>query len=86
MLIDTTRDLGAQIAAQVKERFGFWSVAFCDGLTGDLSMAGAPDARVRRDIFLSAKLEPFGARREFFNSQGRFHSQPDVGTEDLPPW
>jgi two-component system sensor histidine kinase KdpD len=54
MLIDTTRDLGVQIAAHVKERFGFSSVAFCDGLTGDLSMAGAPDAsfeqRVLRDI------------------------------------
>jgi len=54
MLIDSTRDLGTQIAGQVKERFGFSGVAYCDGLSGELSMVGVPDAmlehKVLRDI------------------------------------
>ena len=44
MLIDSTRDLGTQIAGQVKERFGFSGVAYCDGLSGELSMVGVPYA------------------------------------------
>jgi len=38
MLVDTTRNLGAQIAGHVKEQFGFSGVAYCDGLTGEFSV------------------------------------------------
>ena len=58
MLVDTTRDLGAQIAEQVKGHFGFSGVAYCDGLTGEVSMMGPPDKRfeeqVLRDIAVGA--------------------------------
>ena len=58
MLVDTTRDLGAQIAEQVKGHFGFSGVAYCDGLTGEVSMTGPPDKRfeeqVLRDIAVGA--------------------------------
>jgi two-component system sensor histidine kinase KdpD len=50
MLVDTTRDLGAQIAGHVKEQFGFSGVAYCDGLTGELSMTGPPDARFEEQV------------------------------------
>ena len=58
MLVDTTRDLGAQITEQVKGHFGFSGVAYCDGLTGEVSMTGPPDKRfeeqVLRDIAVGA--------------------------------
>jgi len=54
MLIETTKDPGVQIASQVKEGFGFRALPFGTGRTGDLIMAGAPDAsfeqQVLRDI------------------------------------
>ena len=50
MLVDTTKDLGATIAEQVKQRFGFLSVVFCDGLTGDLSMTGVLDASFEQQM------------------------------------
>ncbi|MBZ5658378.1 MAG: hypothetical protein LAO56_24240 [Acidobacteriia bacterium] len=50
MLIDSTRDLGTQIAGQVKERFGFSGVAYCDGLSGKLSMIGVPDAMLEHQV------------------------------------
>jgi two-component system sensor histidine kinase KdpD len=50
MLIDTTKDLGAQIAAQVKKCFGFSSVAFCDGLTREFSITGAPDEGLEQQV------------------------------------
>ena len=45
MLVDTSRDLGLQIAGQVKEQFGFSAAAYCDGLTGELSMTDPSDSR-----------------------------------------
>jgi hypothetical protein len=50
MLIDSTKDLGTQIAGQVKERFGFSGVAYCDGLSGELSMIGLPDAMLEHQV------------------------------------
>jgi len=50
MLVDTTRDLGPQIAGHVKEQFGFSGVAYCDGLTGELSMTGSPDVRFEEQV------------------------------------
>ena len=50
MLIDTTKDLGLLIAEQVKQRFGFLSVVFCDGLTGELSVTGVPDESLEQQV------------------------------------
>ena len=50
MLVDTTRDLGVQIAGQVKEQFGFSAVAFCDGMTGELGMSGPTNARFEQQV------------------------------------
>jgi two-component system sensor histidine kinase KdpD len=50
MLIDTIRDLGVLIAEQVKQHFGFSSVVFCDGLTGEFSMTGAPDEDLEQQV------------------------------------
>jgi two-component system sensor histidine kinase KdpD len=50
MLIDTIRDLGVLIAEQVKQHFGFSSVVFCDGLTGEFSMTGAPDEGLEQQV------------------------------------
>ena len=58
MLVDTAMDLGTQIAGQVKAHFGFSGVAYCDGLTGELSVIGLPDSsfeqQVLRDIAVGA--------------------------------
>jgi two-component system sensor histidine kinase KdpD len=50
MLVDTTRDLGVQIAGQVKEQFGFSGVTYCDGSTGELSMTDPSDARFEQQV------------------------------------
>jgi hypothetical protein len=50
MLVDMTRDLGVQIAGQVKEQFGFSAVAFCDGMTGELGMSGPTNARFEQQV------------------------------------
>ncbi len=50
MLIDTTRDLGPQIAVSVRKECGFMAVAFCDGLTGEIHLAGIDDRRLEREI------------------------------------
>ena len=50
MLVDTTRDLGVQIAGQVKEQFGFSAVAFCDGMTDELGMSGPTNARFEQQV------------------------------------
>ena len=39
-----------QIAGQVKEQFGFSGVAYCDGLTGRLSMTGPSDSRFEQQV------------------------------------
>src|ERR1035437_7298735 len=39
MLVDTTKELGPQIAMSVKKQFHFSAVAFCDRSTGDIHVA-----------------------------------------------
>jgi hypothetical protein len=90
MLIDSTRDLGTQIAGQVKERFGFSRVAYCDGLSGELSMVGLPDAmlehKVLRDIAVGT-ASWFVWRHvggECFQSRSRHRSYGRVPRADCP--
>ncbi|MHB8302698.1 MAG: ATP-binding protein [Acidobacteriaceae bacterium] len=40
MLVDTTRTLGPQIAENIKEQFSLTGVAYCDGLTREIYLAG----------------------------------------------
>ena len=40
MLVDTTRELGPQIVAKLREEFGFESVAFFDSATGAMHVSG----------------------------------------------
>src|ERR1035437_6698682 len=56
MLIDTIRDLGVLIAEQVKQHFGFSSVVFCDGLTGEFSMTGVPDEGLEKQVLRDIAL------------------------------
>lgn len=56
MLVNRTRDLGAQIAGQVQEVFGFFRVAYCDGLTGELSMTGPPDSRFELEVLRAVAI------------------------------
>jgi two-component system sensor histidine kinase KdpD len=50
MLVDTTKNLCAQIAGQVKDLFDFSGVAYCDGLTGEISMTDPSDARFEQQV------------------------------------
>jgi len=56
MLVATTRDLGIQIARLVKEHFAFVALAYCDGLSGEISVT-TPDCRFEeqqlRDIAIA---------------------------------
>ena len=56
MLVDTTKELGPQIATCVKEKFGLLAVAFCDGQTGILHVAGADDDRFERGMVRSVAI------------------------------
>jgi two-component system, OmpR family, sensor histidine kinase KdpD len=53
MSVETTKELGAQIAADVRERFGFDVVAFCDAPTGKIYISGAEDSRLDLDLLRS---------------------------------
>ena len=50
MLMDTTRELGPQIAAGIKEGFDFVAVAFCDGTTGGVYVSGSDDPRLDKEM------------------------------------
>jgi two-component system sensor histidine kinase KdpD len=50
MLVDTTKELGNQIAVSVKKQFGCFAVAFCDGLTGEIHVAGTEDQRFEHEM------------------------------------
>jgi len=50
MLIDIRRDFGPQLAAAVKKHFAFDAVAFCDGATGEIYIAGVEDARFEHEM------------------------------------
>jgi two-component system sensor histidine kinase KdpD len=56
MLIDATRELGPQIAECVREKFGFTAVAFCDGQTGSIHVAGTDDDRFERGMVRSVAI------------------------------
>lgn len=49
MLVDTSRELGPQIAASVKEQFDCQTVAFCDEATGEIYVAGREDPRLEHE-------------------------------------
>ena len=50
LLVDITSEIGPQIAASVKDQFGFIAVAFCDGITSQIHVAGMDDQRFEREI------------------------------------
>ena len=50
MLVDTTKELGPQIAASIKTQFGCFAVAFCDGLTGEIHGSGIDDRRFEHEM------------------------------------
>jgi two-component system sensor histidine kinase KdpD len=56
MLVDTTRDLGPQIAACVREQFRFAAVAFCDGKTGNIHTSGVDDERLEQGMVRSVAV------------------------------
>lgn len=67
MLVDTTRDLGPQIAASIMNRFGFAAVAFCDGITEEIYIAGVDNGRFEPEMLRSVavgKASWFVARRK----------------------
>ena len=51
MLVDTTSEIGPQVAANVKDQFGFSAVAFCDGITSRIASSPEYDQRFEREIF-----------------------------------
>jgi two-component system, OmpR family, sensor histidine kinase KdpD len=53
MLVDTAKELGPQIAAGIKEGFGFEAVAFCDGVTGGVHVSGFDDSRLDKEMLCS---------------------------------
>jgi two-component system, OmpR family, sensor histidine kinase KdpD len=56
MLVDTTRELGPQIAASVRDRFGFAAVAFCDGMTEEIHIAGVDNGRFEPEMLRSVAV------------------------------
>jgi two-component system sensor histidine kinase KdpD len=56
MLVDTTRDLGPQIAACVREQFRFTAVVFCDGQTGNIHLSGVDDERLEQGMVRSVAV------------------------------
>ena len=50
MQMDSGSDLGPQIAANLKERFGFLAVAFCEGSTGEIHFAGLEEPGFEVDV------------------------------------
>jgi len=56
MLIDSTSELGLQVAASVRSQSGLFAVAFCDRLTGEIHVAGVEDERLERDMLRSVAI------------------------------
>ena len=56
MLIDTTKELGPQIAACVKEKFELIAVAYCDRVTGNIYVAGVDDNRFEEGMVRSVAI------------------------------
>jgi two-component system sensor histidine kinase KdpD len=53
MLVDTTQELGPQIASSVKEQFGFSAVTFCDGATDEIHVVGVESQEIDPDVLHS---------------------------------
>jgi two-component system sensor histidine kinase KdpD len=53
MLVDTTQELGPQIASSVKDHFGFSAVTFCDGATGEIHAVGVDSWRFGPEVLRS---------------------------------
>jgi len=67
MLVDTTKELGPQIAVSVKKQFSCFAVAFCDGLTGEIHVAGADDQRFEHEMLRAIAIGEeawFASRKE----------------------
>ena len=56
ILVDTTKELGPQIAMSVKKQFDFVSVAFCDRATGDIHVADSGDQRFENEMLRSVAI------------------------------
>jgi two-component system sensor histidine kinase KdpD len=50
LVLDSGRAIGVQIAEKVKQRFGFFAVAFCSGWDEQIDFAGQVDARLESNI------------------------------------
>lgn len=50
LLIDTTKDLGPQLAGAIEKQFGFDAVAFCDAATGEIHFSGGADSRFEQEM------------------------------------
>lgn len=50
MLLDTTKNLGPQIASAIKKQFDFDAVAFCDSATGEICFADAADPEFEQEM------------------------------------
>lgn len=60
MVVDTTKELGPQIAVSVKNTFGCVAVSFCDGLTGEIHVEGSEDRRLEYETLraIASAKEP----------------------------
>jgi len=56
ILMDTTTNLGWQIATNIQEKLGFIAVAFCDAATGTIDFAGLEISAFDRDVLQSVAL------------------------------
>jgi two-component system sensor histidine kinase KdpD len=66
MVVDTTKELGPQIAVSVKKWFGCTTVAFCDGLTEDIHIEGSEDQRLEHETLraIATGKEPWFISRK----------------------
>jgi two-component system sensor histidine kinase KdpD len=56
MLIDNTSEIGPQVAASVRSQSGFFAVAFCAKLTGEIHFGGVEDHRIEQDMLRSVAI------------------------------
>lgn len=56
MLVDTTRDIGPQITEHIKTQFSLQAVAYCDGLTREISFAGEETQRFDQETLRTISM------------------------------
>ena len=56
LLVDITKELGTQIAASIKNQFDFTAVAFCDGSTGIIHVAGFDEQRIENEMLRAVAI------------------------------